>query len=105
MLAAGIVDLPEEAHTYLRATAPPGWVEEEDELWKALAQSSAPMLRFLEDRTPLVFELVNGPDPFAEAPGGKLRGRMVSPRTPQSLPARSLAQSRSQISEAAVLHL
>ena len=80
MLAAGIVDSPEEAHTYLRATAPPGWVEEEDELWKALAQSSAPMLRFLEDRTPLVFELVNGPDPFAEAPGGKLRGRMVSPR-------------------------
>jgi 3-oxosteroid 1-dehydrogenase len=79
MLAAGIPDSPEEALTYLRATAPPGWVEEEDELWEALAQSSAPMLRFLEDRTPLVFELVNGPDPFAEAPGGKLKGRMVSP--------------------------
>src|SRR5205085_4170255 len=37
------------------------------------------MLRFLEDRTPLVFELVNHPDFYVEAPGGKLHGRMVSP--------------------------
>ena len=80
MLAAGISDSSEEALTYLRATAPPGWEEEEDELWEALARNSAPMLQFLEDRTPLVFELVNGPDPFSEAPGGKLKGRMVSPK-------------------------
>jgi 3-oxosteroid 1-dehydrogenase len=80
MLAAGIPDSAEEAHTYLRATAPPKWIEEEDELWEALAHNSAPMLRFLEERTPLVFEMVNGPDPFAEAPGGKLKGRMVSPK-------------------------
>lgn len=80
MLAAGIPDSAEEAHTYLRATAPPRWIEEEDELWAALAQNSAPMLRFLEERTPLAFEMVNGPDPFAEAPGGKLKGRMVSPK-------------------------
>lgn len=79
MLAAGIADSPEEALTYLRATAPPGWAEEEDELWQALATQSAPMLRFLEARTKLRFELANGPDPFAEAPGGKLKGRMVSP--------------------------
>lgn len=79
MLAAGIPDSPEETLTYLRATAPPGWVRDEDELWAALAENSAPMLRFLEDRTPLTFELVNNPDPFAEAPGGKLKGRMVSP--------------------------
>ena len=79
MLAAGISDSPDEALAYLRATAPAGWAEEEDDLWKALAQNSAPMLRFLEDATPLVFELVNGPDPFAEAQGGKLKGRMVSP--------------------------
>ena len=37
------------------------------------------MLRFLEDKTPLVFELVNHPDFYVEAPGGKLFGRMVSP--------------------------
>lgn len=80
MLAAGLRDSPEEALAYLRATAPPGWDNEEHELWQALAQNAAPMLRFLEDRTPLSFELVNGPDPFAEAPGGKLKGRMVSPK-------------------------
>ena len=79
MLASGLADSPEDALAYLRATAPPGWAEDEDELWQALATQSAPMLRFLEARTKLRFELVNGPDPFAEAPGGKLKGRMVSP--------------------------
>lgn len=79
MLAEGIEDSPEETLTYLRATAPEGWAEEEDGLWRVLAGQSAPMLRFLEDRTPLRFELVNHPDFYVEAPGGKLFGRMVSP--------------------------
>ncbi len=79
MLAAGIADSPEETLSYLRATAPPGWAADEDELWQALAEHSATMLRFLEDKTPLVFELVNHPDFYVEAPGGKLFGRMVSP--------------------------
>lgn len=79
MLAAGIADSAEETLTYLRATAPPGWAKDEDELWQALAEESAPMLRFLEDKTPLRFELVNHPDFYVEAPGGKLFGRMVSP--------------------------
>ena len=46
MLAAGLNDSAEETLTYLRATAPPGWAETEDELWQALAENSAPMLRF-----------------------------------------------------------
>ena len=79
MLAAGLDDSAEETLTYLRATAPAGWAADEDELWQALAENSAPMLRFLEDKTPLVFELVNHPDFYVEAPGGKLFGRMVSP--------------------------
>ena len=79
MLAAGLEDSAEETLAYLRATAPPGWAKDEDELWQALAEQSAPMLRFLEDKTPLVFELVNHPDFYVEAPGGKLFGRMVSP--------------------------
>jgi len=79
MLAAGIADSPEETLTYLRATAPTGWAETEDELWQALAEHSAPMLRFVEDKTALRFELVNHPDFYVEAPGGKLFGRMVSP--------------------------
>src|ERR1043165_5476901 len=79
MLAAGLSDSPDETLTYIRAVSPPGWRETEDELWQALAEQSAPMLRFLEDRTPLVFELVNHPDFYVEAPGGRLFGRMVSP--------------------------
>jgi 3-oxosteroid 1-dehydrogenase len=79
MLAAGLSDSPEEALTYIRGVAPPGWQETEDELWQALAENAAPMLRFVEDHTPLVFELVNHPDFYVEAPGGKLFGRMVSP--------------------------
>src|SRR6266481_6142327 len=79
MQAAGLTDSAEETLTYLRATAPPGWAETEDELWQALAENSAPMLRFVEDHTPARFELVNHPDFYVEAPGGKLFGRMVSP--------------------------
>lgn len=79
MLAAGIEDSPAETLTYLRATAPPGWAKDEDELWQVLAEEAPKMLRFVEDETPLVFELINHPDFYVEAPGGKLFGRMVSP--------------------------
>ena len=105
MLAAGIADSAEETLTYLRATAPPGWAETEDELWQALAEHSAPMLRFLEDETPLRFELVNHPDFYVEAPGGKLFGRMVSPTPDQPLQARPLVEPGAAVGEAAVLHL
>lgn len=78
MKAAGIEDSPEETLRYIRGVAPLGWAETEDELWQVLAEQSAPMLRFLEDETPLRFELVNHPDPYADQPGGKPFGRMVS---------------------------
>src|ERR1700748_2694141 len=68
MLAAGLEDSAEETLAYLRATAPPGWAQDEDELWQALAAQAAPMLRFLEDKTPLVFELVNHSHFYVEAP-------------------------------------
>jgi 3-oxosteroid 1-dehydrogenase len=79
MKEAGIADSPEETLTYIRAVSPPGWQETEDGLWQALAEHSGPMLRFLEDHTPLGFELVNHPDFYVGAPGGRLHGRMVSP--------------------------
>ena len=37
------------------------------------------MLAFLEAHTPLRFELVQYPDLYPDAPGGKPRGRMLSP--------------------------
>jgi 3-oxosteroid 1-dehydrogenase len=79
MLAAGLDDSPEEALTYLRATAPPGWHNEEEALWQAFAAHAPPMLALLEAQTPLRFELVQYPDLYPDAPGGKARGRMLSP--------------------------
>jgi len=79
MLAAGMSDTPQEALTYLRATAPEGWHAEEDRLWAAFAEQAPHALEFIEDNTPLRFELVHHPDLYVEAPGGKLSGRMVSP--------------------------
>jgi 3-oxosteroid 1-dehydrogenase len=80
MKAAGIEDRPEAALCYLCAVAPTGWREKEKDRWRALAENSAPMLAFLEQNTPLRFELVYHPDMYCEAPGGRERGRMLSPR-------------------------
>src|SRR5262249_1754179 len=62
MLAAGIADSKDAALTYLRATAPPGWQQEEDALWAAFVEAAPSMLAFLEAQTPLRFELVHHPD-------------------------------------------
>jgi 3-oxosteroid 1-dehydrogenase len=80
MLAEGLADSPDEALRYLRATAPAGWQPAEDGLWRSFAEHAPAMLKFLEDETPLVFDLVHHPDLYVEAPGGRLHGRMVSPR-------------------------
>lgn len=77
---AGIADSREDALAYLRAVAPDGWEQKEDALWGAFAKAAPDMLHFLSGNTPLDFRLINEPDPFAEAPGGKLYGRMLSPR-------------------------
>jgi 3-oxosteroid 1-dehydrogenase len=78
---AGIVDSPEEALTYLRSAAPDGWAEQEEPLWRAMVTQAGRMLAFVEQHTPLRYELTDEPDPFAEHPGGKPNGgRMVSPR-------------------------
>ncbi len=77
--AEGVADSREEAMAYLRAVGPDGWAEKEDALWRNFVDTAPRMLRFLSDNTPLDFRVVNEPDPYVEAPGGKLRGRMVSP--------------------------
>jgi 3-oxosteroid 1-dehydrogenase len=79
MLAAGLADSPADALVYLRAVAPPGW-EGEEPLWRAFVEAAPAMLRFLEEATPLRFELVHHPDLYVEAPGGRFTGRMLSPR-------------------------
>ena len=78
--AAGIADSPEEVLTYLRAASAPGWAEREEPLWRSFVEHAPEMLEFVERHTPLRFALVEEPDPQAEKPGGKTRGRMLSPR-------------------------
>ncbi|HLW48248.1 MAG TPA: FAD-dependent oxidoreductase [bacterium] len=80
MLDAGLQDSADEALAYLRAVAPDGWAEVEEPLWRAFVEHGAETLAFIESRTPLEFELVYHPDPYVEAPGGKVHGRMLSPR-------------------------
>ena len=77
--AAGISDSPVEALAYLRATAPEGWGQKEDSLWRSFVGNAPAMLEFVEQRTPLRFILTGEPDPYLEAPGSKLCGRMLSP--------------------------
>lgn len=78
--AAGVQDSTSDALTYLRAASPEGWQKDEDELWQAFARSAPQALEFIAGQTPLDFRLVQEPDPIAEKPGGKLSGRMLSPR-------------------------
>ncbi len=80
MAALGETDSPDDALTYIRAVAPPGWAESEDPLWQAFVRHAPEMLRFVEANTPLRFGVGLEPDPYAEAPGGKRQGRNVSPR-------------------------
>lgn len=77
--ANGVADSREEAIAYLRAVAPDGWGAEEDARWSAFVERAPDMLRFLSETTPIDFRLIEEPDPFVEAPGGKAFGRMVSP--------------------------
>lgn len=77
---AGLVDSPADALTYLRAASPQGWESHEDALWGAFAENAPLMLTFLEQHSPLRFVLTEEPDVMSERPGGKQRGRMVSPR-------------------------
>ncbi len=78
--AAGIADSAEEALAYLRSASPEGWAEREDHLWRAFVANAPAMLEFVERNTPLRYALTDEPDPMAEHAGGKLAGRMVSPR-------------------------
>lgn len=77
--AEGIQDSPAEALAYIRSASPSGWQEREDDLWAAFATNAPLTLTFLEKHTPLRFKPTDEPDTMAECPGGRRRGRMVSP--------------------------
>jgi 3-oxosteroid 1-dehydrogenase len=76
---AGLSDSREEALTYLRAASPEGWADKEEPLWRSFIDHAAEMIDFVEEHTPLRYQLLGEPDPQAEKPGGKVAGRMISP--------------------------
>lgn len=80
MADVGASDSREEALEYVRAVAPDGWHNTEAPLWASFVEHAAQMLAFVETHSRLRFGPSLEPDPFAEAPGGKAFGRMVSPR-------------------------
>ncbi|WP_342641154.1 FAD-dependent oxidoreductase [Rhodoligotrophos ferricapiens] len=77
--AAGIADSEEEALAYLHSASPTGWDQHEAELWGSFVRNAPELLKFLEAKTPLRFQLLSEPDPMAERDGGKAQGRMLSP--------------------------
>lgn len=93
--AHGLADSPEEALAYIRELAPPGWEATEGALWQRFAVEAPQMLAFVEQNTPLRFELTPQSDPFPAASGGKAKGRMVSPRAlPRSVAGRHARRLR-----------
>lgn len=78
-LARGVDDDAGQALAYIEAVSPPDWREAEGPLWKAFVEAAPRMLRFLEDRTPVRFQLLSEPDPDLEASGARAFGRMLSP--------------------------
>lgn len=99
--AAGFDDSPEEALAYLRAASPEGWQASEDPLWRAFAINAPEALWFIEAETPLRFRLTEEPDTMVERPGGKMRGRMLSP---QPLPESLLGPYRGKLRRSTLPH-
>jgi 3-oxosteroid 1-dehydrogenase len=77
--AAGLSDSKEEALAYLRAVQSPEWSQKEDALFQAFVAKAPETLKFICENTPIDFRLIDEPDPYVEATGGKKGGRMLSP--------------------------
>jgi 3-oxosteroid 1-dehydrogenase len=75
----GLRDSREAALDYIRAVSPDGWHNAEEALWSAFVDRAPKMLRFVEMHSPTRFNLNRDPDPYAEAVGGMVQGRNVSP--------------------------
>lgn len=77
--AAGLHDSREDALMYLQSLSH-GLIQQD--LAEALVDGTAPVLEYLQTRTPLRFQLLRIPDYHAEHPGGKpLGGRSIEPTT------------------------
>lgn len=98
---AGIADSQEEALAYLRAIQPADWGDKEDLRHAAFVKNAPVMLKFITENTPIDFRLIDEPDPYVEAPGGKKYGRMMSP---MPLSRRLLGKYTSKIRRSTLPH-
>jgi len=76
---AGVEDSEEEALTYMENVLPDEMFAQEERLIRNFIRQAPEALHFICENTPLDFHLIDEPDPYAEAPGGKKYGRMLSP--------------------------
>lgn len=76
----GVEDSEEDALSYIRAASPEGWEEKEGDLWSAFVHNAPKAFEFIDGNTRIEFDLLNEPDPMSELPGGKIFGRMLSPK-------------------------
>ncbi len=100
--AAGLDDSSQDALDYIRACAPPGWQAIEDTLWQRFVVEAPRMLKFVEERTPLVFDLADDSDPYPQMAGARRSGRMLSPR---ALPGRIVGAYAGKIRAPHVPHI
>jgi len=100
--AAGVSDSKQEAIDYLRAVQPADWAETEGARHRAFVENAPAMLKFVSENTPIDFRLIDEPDPYVEAPGGKKYGRMLSP---MPLSRRLLGQYARRIRRSTLPHV
>lgn len=74
----GIADDPETAMTYFRNALGPESANRFTAHWRAMCEQGGPMLKMVEEETPITFACTPEPDPV-DVPGALPRGRMVSP--------------------------
>jgi len=76
---AGLADSEEEAMAYMAAVLPAARFAKEEKLLQNFVRQAPQALRFICQNTLLDFRLIDEPDPYADAIGGKKQGRMLSP--------------------------
>lgn len=100
--AAGISDSKTEALAYLHAVLPEDRVKDMDARMRSFIEKAPEMLKFLSENTVLDFRIIDEPDPYVEASGGKKYGRMVSP---MPLSRRLLGKYTSKIRRSTLPHI
>jgi succinate dehydrogenase/fumarate reductase flavoprotein subunit len=83
MLEEGLADSREEALTHIRSIS---LGRHDEELAATYLDTGPEVIRYIQDRTPLKMTIEASTDYYAEAPGGKKRGRQLYPDPEHMIP-------------------